>query len=262
MSSPPAAAPTLLGQGWGSVAYAVGDRVVRLARTGLPEPLTGDLRREVALVPWLAARGLPVARDLRPIEIAGAFLGTVHRRVPGRPARGTARLAAEVAAFLDRLHAFAAAPGVPEVDLWADRYAGMIAASLPLLGPATAAWLEERARRFVDEGATARAPRVLVHGDLGRAHLLVHRGRLGVIDFGDAMIADPALDLAALAHDFGWTFAERVAAARASPSDPDLRRRARFYADVAPLYSIRYGWMFGERDRGRRRLAARARGSR
>ena len=54
---------------------------------------------------------------------------------------------------------------------------------------------------------------------------------------------------------------ERVLAHYGGEADAGLRRRARFYIAVAPLYSVRYGdAVRGGRERtdGLRRLAARA----
>ena len=68
--------------------------------------------------------------------------------------------------------------------------------------------------------------------DLGPEHLLVRDGRLvGVIDWGDTRIGDPALDHAWLLNG---PFADWEV-------DPDLRRRARFYHRLAPWYEAHYG---------------------
>ncbi len=72
----------------------------------------------------------------------------------------------------------------------------------------------------------------LVHADLGPDHLLVRDGRLvGVIDWGDVRVGDPALDYSWLLNGpfTGWDV------------DPDLRRRARFYHRLAPWYEAHYG---------------------
>ena len=97
-----------------------------------------------------------------------------------------------------------------------------------------------------------------------------------MIDWGDAMVADPALDLAGLLSGGGRglrpPFLRRAVAsyARSGPAaariarDPGLTRRIRFYLALEPLYQVRYGWMLGgpageeQMESGRRRLAARA----
>ena len=268
-----------IGEGWGSLAFhlrdARGGWVLRLPRPEAPWAL-GGLAREARLLPALAAAGLPVPRDTRPLlDPGGRLLGTVHRYVEGRAAlprhlrgaRRRERLARQLGEFFTRLHAFpsarAEALGIPEGDLWAERYRPMLEHCWPLLGPRSAAWLDATIERFLAEGGTADAPRVLIHGDIAARHLLLDddAALAGVIDFGDALIADPALDFAGLLNEHSWSFMERVLAHYGGEVDPQLRRRARFFIAVAPLYSVRYGDAVRggqERIDGLLRLAARA----
>jgi aminoglycoside phosphotransferase (APT) family kinase protein len=107
---------------------------------------------------------------------------------------------------------------------------------------------------------------VLIHGDISGPHLLLDDASnlAGVIDFGDAMIADPALDFAGVLNDFSWAFLERVLAAYEAAGgaiDAAARKRARFYIDVAPIFQVVYGDRVrggAERRDGVRRIAARA----
>ena len=72
----------------------------------------------------------------------------------------------------------------------------------------------------------------LLHADLGPEHLLVRDGRLvGVIDWGDTRVGDPALDYAWLLNG---PFADWDV-------DPSVRRRARFYHRLGPWYEAHYG---------------------
>ena len=141
----------------------------------------------------------------------------------------------------------------------------MVEACLPHLGPRGRAWLERRFAAFLDGGGSRDAPRVLVHGDLDAAHLLADgTGRLAaIIDWADALIADPAYDLAALIAATPRAFAERAIAAYSGPAsrDPDMRRRAAFYVDALPVWQVHFGGDVdggAERRRGARRIAARA----
>ena len=185
----------------------------------------------------------------------------------GRGARPT--LAHELGAALTALHVTpieeARAIGVPELDLDEELYGPMVEACLPHLGPRGRAWLEQRFAAFIDGGGSREAPRVLVHGDLGCGHLLADEtGRLAaIIDWGDALIADPAYDLAALLANCPRGFAGRVIEAYEGPagSDPDMRRRAAFYVDALPIWQVYFGGDIdggAERRAGVRRLAARA----
>ncbi len=171
-----------------------------------------------------------------------------RRRIGGGARR--AHFANDVGRFLARLHAIevdaARGAGAPELDLWPDRYRPMIEDCLPLLPLRTRAWLTSTAAAFVAAGGTSTAPRRLVHGDISPQHLRVDEDGVlsGVIDFGDAMIADPAIDLAGVLWGYGWPLAEQVLAAYVESGatlDDDARRRMRFYVDTVPLFLVRYG---------------------
>lgn len=270
-----------IGAGYAAAAYrvrtATGDRVLRLPRPPLDRS-SETLRREVAVLRALARvdLGAAVPGEMRPIIAGGRLLGTVHRYVEGAPLplglRGAVRERAclDIGRFLARLHGVPEAvrerSGLPSVDLWRDVYRALIAQALPHLGPAAGAWLVRTGEAFAHGGGTRRAPRVLIHGDIQRSHLLTDAdGRLtGVIDFGNAMIGDPALDFAGVLNHLGWRDLERVWAgyrAAGGTVDADAARRTRFYIDVVPLFRVLYGEAAegpAERRSGQRAFAARA----
>lgn len=271
-------AATPLGEGWGATAYrlpdAGGDWAVRVPKAGSPWA-RDDLERELGLLRALEAHGLPTPREARGVYDDDARLvAAIHRVVEGVEAgrahtRGAAgdRLAGDLGRFFTGLHGFprgrALALGVRDVDLWQHTYEPLVEACLPRLAPRSREWLEARARRFLAEGGSTRAPRVLLHGDIFGEHIRVDGdGRLaGVIDFADSLFADPALDFAGLLNDFSWAFMERVLRHYEGEVDPDMRRRARFYIDVAPLFGVRWASEAGflEIERAdRRKFAARA----
>ena len=191
--------------------------------------------REPALLALLAARGIPapanaeavLGDDGRLAAIAYDYIEGVTVSALGRAARAT--LAREVGATLTALHATpvaeARALGVQELDLGEEIYRPMVEACLPHLGPRGRGWLERRFASFIEGGGSLAAPRVLAHADLGCAHVLAAPdGRLaGVIDWGDALIADPAYDLAALLAECPRGFAERVIDAYEGPASRDPR---------------------------------------
>lgn len=268
-----------VGEGYGAAAFHVpdpgGDWSVRLPR---PEAAWAipDLQREVRLLPTLEDR-ITTAETPRGASVVrtedSAFVAAIHRYVEGsppssRPIRGASRerLAQQIAAFLHELHAIpktvARRHGVREMDLWPDRYQPLIANSLPHLGPGGRVWLEAQAAHFEAAGGTSSAPRALIHGDLAGPHLLLDddSNLRGVIDFGDAMLADPALDFAGILNEFSWSFLERVLH-HYGDADPGALDRARFYIDVVPIFQIEYGEHIRngeERRAGIRRIAARA----
>ena len=264
-----------LGEGRDSAAWRVGAYVVRVPKHARA---WAALEREAALLPALAARGVPFVTPTAEVVRGedGALVAAVHRYVDGAPLtrarlaalRGARRerLARQLAAFLGALHAVplveARALGVAEPELWDEVYAPLTVAVRPHVGAATAAGLDVLGARFVADAGERRAVRALVHGDIAGAHLLVDAdGALaGVIDFGDAMIGDPALDFAGLLNDAPRAFLERVLAHYPQTIDAGARERAAWYIAVAPLYAVREGVERGDAAllaRGRRELASR-----
>lgn len=242
------------------------------------ERATAGLAREAALLPVLAAHGVPhvptEAALLRDAD--GAPIAAVHRYVEGEPltrarlatVRGARRerLARQLAAFLGALHAVPLAEtralGAPEPELWSEMYAPLITELRPHLGARTATALDVLGARFAATEDERRAARALVHADIAGAHLLVDAdGALaGIIDYGDAMIGDPALDFAGLLNEASRALRERVLAHYPGRVDAGARDRAAWYITVAPLYAVREGLARGDAallERGRRTLAAR-----
>ena len=273
---------TPLGEGWACIVYRVSDGRGDPWAIRVPKPAsswaTEDLEREAPVLPALQARGVPVPRSARLLRAnEGAVLASIQRVVEGAPVKRAPRsraewstLADDLGSALARLHAFptddARALGVSDRPMWEGHYAPMIERCLGLLPPASARWLDARARTFLDEGGTATAARVLIHADLSGEHIYASEdGHLeGIIDWADATLGDPALDFAGLLNDYPWRFLEAVLAsyqAHGGAVDPDALRRARFYIDVAPIFGVLWATESGFPEverKDRRRLAARA----
>jgi len=278
------AAAGYLGAGYAYAAYRVpapsGDWTVRLPKRtdgAWGADRLADLEREVRFFRLLAGYdfGATVPRDAALLRDArGRTIGAAHRYVPGQALavagapRGAAREAftRDLGRFLSRLHAvpLAAAKqaGLEQVSLATATYGPLTRQSLPHLGTSTARWLTGMTEAFLAGGGTAKAPRRVVHADISGAHLLLDGGRLsGVIDFGDLLVADPALDFAGVLNHLTWRDLERVWAHYDGPLDADVERRVRYYIAVSPVFQVVYG-ADGvgpeERANGVRRLAARA----
>lgn len=234
-----------------------------------------DLEREFHLLPELEKWGLPTPQDAHGLrDNQGRLVAMAHRHVAGVTAnpklvRGRKRnlLAKELAAFFTRLHQFprerALTLGIRDTDLWNDQYQELIEFCRPMLGTRTNNWLTQTTERFQSEGGTTGGLKVLIHGDISADHILLNpNGELqGIIDFGDAMIADPALDFAGLLNQFSWPFVERVLGYYKGRIDAGMRHRAEFYVSISPLFSVRYGDIVRggqERADGLKRLTARA----
>ena len=238
-----------LGVGWDVTVYLVDDTwAVRFPRREVAVP---TLLREIALLPALAPRlPLPVpvpqlvgratddfpwtfwgARVVPGVELADSGLRDEERSVAAR----------DVGAFLAVLHD----PSVARAH-GADLPHDPMRRGLPSTrGPMTREFLDKLAARgtwekgsavdrAVDEVLAAGQPLdapegtpVLVHGDLHLRHLLVspEGGAAGVIDWGDACLADPALDLALGYAAFSG--ASRAAFFEAYGAQPDQTRELR-----------------------------------
>ncbi len=234
-------APDDFDGGWDNRVTLVDGRwVERTPRFPDREP---QLRREVALLPWLAPLlplpvPVPAVVSERPLTIRYAYL-------PGDACPGTsAGQGRAVGQFLAALHRLdptdAVAHGAPdasssheEVLLVLDRMAAEV---LPLLPPSVA----PTGRALLDRMAVPPRDARLVHGDLGPEHIRVVGDRVtGIIDWGDSRIGDPALDLAWTALGSDRTFADAVLAAYRP--DEALTTRARDWHQLGPWHEVLYG---------------------
>lgn len=113
------------------------------------------------------------------------------------------------------------------------------------------------AREICDEVGALQStlqPRVFLHYDIYPRHLYWDRvisptgreqGRLGLIDFTDMCIGDPAIDFAEL-YDYGAGFVEEVLARYVGRVDPGFLDRAWTYQRLAGLYMIAGHLYYGE----------------
>jgi aminoglycoside phosphotransferase (APT) family kinase protein len=85
-----------------------------------------------------------------------------------------------------------------------------------------------------------RTPATLVHGDLAAHHVTVADGHLaGVLDWKDARVADPAVDLAWALYDTPEPFAEAVATTY-GVTDDELGRALDWHR-LGPWYEAMWG---------------------
>ena len=208
------------------VAIADDDWIFRFPRRPAVEEA---LEVEIVLLPALAP-ALPVSvPSFEHISREPFFVG--YRLIRGEPL--VDEDADGVRAFLDALHAFDPS-GLPvERPDWVEAYRSQCAEFERLVLPLFDRDRHPEAKRLFAETETlVDFKPVLLHADLGPEHLLVRDGRLvGVIDWGDARVGDPALDYAWLLNGpfSDWDV------------DADLRRRARIYHRLAPWYEAHYG---------------------
>ena len=192
------------------------------------------LRLEISLLPALAPVLSVDVPSFQYISREPLFVG--YRLIRGEPLRDEDPDG--VRAFLAALHSFDAS-GLPlERPNWAEAFQKQCTEFEKLVFPILDQHTRARAKKLFAEAETlvGFSP-TLLHGDLGPEHLLVRDGHLvGVIDWGDARIGDPALDYSWLLNG---PFADWDV-------DPELRRRARFYHRLAPWYEAHYGLFTGQ----------------
>ena len=244
---------TPIAGGWASWTFAVGaEWIVRFPRDA---DVARSTERELRLLPALAGR-LPVATPV-PTHV-GTYEGWpffAYRRIPGRPmtpSDGHPAFLADLGAALGALHGLPVEGAVellgdePTPEAWWVGYDHLWrtveADVLPLVASHVRDAIEVAYRRVVDQ--RPEFPPVLVHRDLGPAHVLVDQasGRLaGIIDFEDAGIGDPVIDLVAAAGVFGGS--PPVLAALTGDRDlgPAPGVRLLFYTWVSALHHVIYG---------------------
>ena len=267
----PALAParvSTLGEGCDSIAFDVnGEWVFRFPKR---DDVARQCEMEARILPALAEQ-LPVAvprfrfHGQPSSKFARSFVG--YGKLPGEPAicmnPGAVpmdRLVQPLAAFLAALHAFpiatAAAAGAPaqRVD---EVIAGIQAEALGELervravdpSAPVAAW-----RQFIEAGINASLPSgraALVHNDLAAEHVLFDptaQAITGVIDWSDAVISDPVVDVAGLLHWGGEPFARAVLdACDGEFTDSDFRV-ARYIAACRGAMDVAFGLDHGRRE--------------
>jgi len=228
------------------------------------------LRKEVALLPRLAPT-LPLAvprfehvsRGNAPPRIVVGY-----RRIPGRPLKREdiaesvpTSLIAQLAGFLTALHRFPADRardlGVPggDANAWRreyeDFYRWIQREAFPTLGARERRWAAHLCEDFLTASDHFGFAPVLLHRDLAMEHVLFDdaAGRiLGVIDWGDASIGDPAFDFTGILADLGEPVAQAVLDSYRGVKDPGMLDRARFYARIIPFYGIIFGRQLGHEE--------------
>jgi aminoglycoside phosphotransferase (APT) family kinase protein len=250
--------------GWSFWTFRLGaDHVVRFPKN---EAVARGLEREVALLPELAEcvsfqvpvpvavgrhEGLPFAVhpwiDGRSIAARDVVSGIASS--PNHAGEGRAR----VAEVLAQLHGFpnrraAELIGTsPGVESWRERYLGLRNVIQERVEPLLDVQLRDRVAeafvRFVEEGLSHFSHPVLVHCDLGAEHFRVNEdGRVvGVIDFEECAIGDPAIDFVGLQIAFGDDVTRDVLARWGGPPDPGFRERLHAYVWMGSVEAILYG---------------------
>lgn len=258
----------VLGEGFSSLAVATQSGLAfRLGKS--PDVMRRhDLERR--LLPWLRSRGLPVAVPdpewrLPPSDTL-PFGGIGYRMLPGEPLTGDvvassegSHLASDLARFLLTLHRIALEdatalelPG-PERPLRAlvSLRDNALTGLRRVLPSSDLDIVEHWWDRFLIDGRMEQYGPVLVHGDVGAENLLIAGAPsrlVGVLDFEDARIGDPAIDFGRLGY-VSDAFLEDVVSAYASLGgavDEGFRHRLARYWELRPFYGVQRAVLGGD----------------
>ena len=206
------------------------------------------LAREARLMETLGDR-LPLATPrpvFHPPEHEGELAIAVHELLAGTeltldlwegiPEPERSELPATVGAFLRALHdqdpELGSAAGLPNIDhaeVMRTR-SEWTAPEVPTpLAPELRSALHQCFAQWSADDPAWRYEPAILHADLSPGHILVDRDLgsvTGVIDWGDAVLGDPARDFIFLYEDWGLEFLDRALDAYASDGDvASLRRR-------------------------------------
>lgn len=248
----------MLDQGYDFRVFEVGARwLFRFPKhTGGAKKLTKELK----LLGGLGKRlPLPVPDYEYSQESGGSPLQSFagYKKIQGTPADVSEKVsrkevARQLGPFLHELHSYsvdlAVAAGVPEVpDLVSGRRGQALA---ELAGITELSVGRDDLRLYVEnEASPPVGPPCLVHNDLWAEHILVNRwGRVsGVIDWGDAIVGDPAIDFAGLYAWYGESWLEQVIECYPGKLDSALLLRSRYLAACLAVHNIALGQDLGQK---------------
>jgi aminoglycoside phosphotransferase (APT) family kinase protein len=237
-----------LGAGWDYEVYACGEIAFRFPK-------------RAEQVAWLA-------REVEVLRVVGTVLGSTvpdlryfgepssdfpypfvgYPILPGVPAVGktpTGLLAADLGAVLTRLHRLdpRLVPATPTGE--EPLAAGGHRLDLSSCADAVREYLPSALRGAAEPYLAGSIPlpsfdgeRVLAHNDICAEHVLIDSasGRLvGVIDWTDAMVTDPAVDFVGLVTIGDWSFIRAVQASYSRPLDDNFGRRVTWLARTMTL---------------------------
>jgi len=238
-------------EGWDHIVVILDEATV--VRFPLDEEYTNLLALEVDVLDHLA--GLTEAPIPRYTFVAPDRSFAGYPIVPGRtltadalaglPPADVEELASQLASFLSTLHTATVAgtvlQRVPASYLGEDQRLLRAAIDQHLRQALTAAELAEVDAIVADVDALLGAdlPSTYTHNDIYSRHLLWDDvpGRLGVIDFSDMCLGDPAVDFAEL-YEYGLGFVRTVYERYTGPKDPAFLDRAWTYQRWIGVYML------------------------
>jgi aminoglycoside 2''-phosphotransferase len=256
-------------RGWDSFVLEVNDELI--FRFALREDVEVRFQKEIHLLPVLEqALSTPIPHfdyiGRGDTEHPYTFVG--YRRLEGTLLEDEniteaqlSTLAHAIGTFLSELHRFptqqAAQSGVAGCtparwrEMYRKRYIDIQQRVFPLLDVDLRTQSEHLWEDFLDTETHFTFQPVFIHGDLGCEHIFCdpeHGRLLGVIDWGDSMIGDAALDFVGLHWGHGQAFTESVLANYQGTIDGTFWQRMDFYLRYRPYSELLYGAYSGNKQ--------------
>lgn len=118
----------------------------------------------------------------------------------------------------------------------------IIRQALPLMNSQTRSWTVQLFESFLSDLNNFRFTPCLIHGDLGSRHIICDHSKrqlVGIIDFEDSHVGDPAYDFAQLYWEFGSNFVNQILKYYHVNVDSRFHHRLiGFYAKVMGFWGI------------------------
>ena len=207
---------------------------------------------------------LPYFSSFESDEIGSVFIG--YKMIEGVPLdreliyklKNKHEVAAQISDFLKELHGLPAGSfndGIVEKrnghKYWSNMLVKIKESIFPHIREDSKKYISETFHKFLDDRENFRYEPVIIHGDLGSSNIIfdTEKGKVsGIIDFGQASVDDPAIDIASLICPmcYGEDFIELILNTYSQAES--LMPRARFYVSTFALQEALFGAETGDKE--------------
>lgn len=177
--------------------------------------------------------GIPLSKDLLK-ELDRGTIGLVGK---------------QLATFLKQLHRIPKQKildsDIPNSEIpskyedWLDLYQRLQDEILPRFSSSTQLRVKKHFESFLEDKSNFDYEMKLIHGDLAGEHILFNKKQKhvgGIIDFGNAGLGDPAMDVAVLLYNYGEEFFSNIY--QTYPEISSYLNRAKFYIELFELPEV------------------------
>ncbi|BBD73736.1 hypothetical protein HS1genome_2125 [Sulfodiicoccus acidiphilus] len=215
----------------------------------IPRIPNGKLRKEACVMRELYEVGIAP----RPVLYSSEPEVLIYEKVDGVTAAELSDLKAmrehsdEVASVLELVHSSQVNCDIPRYDSQSWRgwikqtYSTLISRASSVLDPKVTVCVTDVLHRFLVDRSNFEFNAKFIHGDIDPRNLIVNQmgNLLALIDWGEAMIGDPALDYAGTFFD--RVLGEAVLKTQREEPPSEMLKRVMFYVTTVPLYKVVYG---------------------